>query len=222
MPDEGSWEAVDQYFAARLLLDDRSLNRVSIAAEAAGLPGISVSPLQAAFLAILTRAMPCRRVLEIGTLAGFSAIAMAQAMPRDGRLLTLEADPVHAEVARKNVEREGFSGIIEVRQGKALELLPEIQASQQHPFDLVFIDADKGGNADYFEWALKLTRTGALIIVDNVVRGGAVANTASRDASVVGVHRLTDMIAGDPRVQSTAIQTVGVKGYDGFLMAVVL
>lgn len=222
MNREQEWSAVDDYFAERLLPPDSALDASLEASNAAGLPEISVSPLQGAFLGILVRALGARRVLEVGTLGAYSAICMARALAPGGRLLTLEYDRKHVEVARKNIERAGLEDVIEVRAGRALDLLPKIAEAGEGPFDLVFIDADKGSNADYFDWALKLTRPGSLIIVDNVVRAGGVADPKSRDASVVGVRRLMDRIAGESRVSATAIQTVGHKGHDGLMFAVVL
>jgi predicted O-methyltransferase YrrM len=191
--------------------------------EAAGLPAISVSPPHGKFLNLLARVQGARNILEIGTLGGYSAIWLARALPPGGgRLITLEVDPLHAKVARANLARAGFANIAQVRLGRAIDTLPELEHEGAGPFDLVFIDADKPSNPDYFAWALKLSRRGTVIVVDNVVRKGAVANAASDDAAVQGVRRLNAMMAAEPRVSATAIQTVGVKGYDGFAVALVV
>ena len=187
----------------------------------AGLPAISVSPNQGRLLHILALSHGARNILEIGTLGGYSAIWLARALPPGGRLITLEADPHHAEVARANLARAGLAEVADVRLGKALDTLPQLAAEGHDPFDLVFIDADKVNTAAYFAWALKLTRRGSLIITDNVVRDGAVLDAASHDASVQGVRRFLEAMAAEPRVVATAIQTVGSKGYDGLAFAVV-
>ena len=169
----------------------------------------------------MSRQTKARTILEIGTLGGYSTIWLARALPPSGRLVTLEADPKHAEVARANIVRAGLADAVEVRVGQALDLLPQLAAESIPPFDLAFIDADKPSNAEYFAWALKLSRPGSLIIFDNVVRSGAVADAASEDPSVQGVRRLNAVLAAEPRVSATAIQTVGSKGYDGFAIALV-
>jgi predicted O-methyltransferase YrrM len=170
---------------------------------------------------LLALAVGARRILEIGTLGGYSTIWLARALPPGGQLVTLEVDPRHAEVARGNLARAGLAGLVEVRLGAALDTLPQLAAEAGGPFDLFFIDADKQSTPDYFTWALRLGRRGSLIIVDNVVRGGTVADAASDDPSVLGMRRAFEMIAAEPRVSATAIQTVGTKGYDGFLLALV-
>lgn len=215
------WDAVDEYLMGALLPDDTALTAALAASAAAGLPEIAVSPPQGALLAILARAVGAKRILEIGTLGGYSAICMARALPKGGRLVSLEVDPKHAEVARANIAAAGLADVAEVRLGRAIDALPKIAESGEGPFDFVFIDADKPSNAAYFDWAVKLARPGSLIIVDNVVRGGTVADARSRDASVAGAREALEMMGKDARVAATALQTVGLKGYDGFAIAVV-
>jgi predicted O-methyltransferase YrrM len=188
---------------------------------AAGLPAIHVSPSQGKMLHLLARALGARRILEIGTLGGYSTIWLARALPAGGRLVTLEADPRHASVARSNLARAGLSAAVEVRVGRALDLLPQLASEVGGPFDLIFIDADKAGYPDYFPWALKLSRRGSLIIADNVVRNGAVVDGSGADPGVAGVRRMNELVAGEARVSATVVQTVGGKGYDGFMLAVV-
>ena len=197
---------------------DAALDAALEASDAAGLPQISVSPAHGKLLWTFARLLSARRILEIGTLGGYSTIWLARGMAPGGRLVTLEAVEKHAAVARSNLARAGLSAVVDVRVGQALATLPSIAG----PFDLAFIDADKQNNAEYFRWALKLSRPGGLIIVDNVVREGAVIDAKSSNAAVQGVRRLNDLIARESRVSATAIQTVGVKGYDGFLVALVL
>jgi predicted O-methyltransferase YrrM len=197
---------------------DAALDAALEASDAAGLPRISVSPAHGKLLWTFARLLNARRILEIGTLGGYSTLWLARGLARDGRLITLEALEKHAKVARANIERAGLSSVVEVRVGQALATLPSLAG----PFDLTFIDADKQNNADYFSWALKLSRPGSLIVVDNVVREGAVIDARSRDAAVQGVRRLNELIAKERRVAATAIQTVGIKGYDGFAVALVL
>jgi len=200
---------------------DPALDAALQASAAAGLPPHNVSPTQGKLLALLARVQGARAILEIGTLGGYSAIWLARALPAGGHLVTLEADPRHAEVARANIAHAGVSDLVELRVGRALETLPHLAAEGRGPFDLVFIDADKPSNPEYFAWALTLTRRGSLIIADNVVRDGAVADAESTDSNVRGVRRFMDALAAEPRVSATAIQTVGSKGYDGFTLAVV-
>jgi predicted O-methyltransferase YrrM len=214
-----TWEAVDQYFLGKIIGQDAALEEAQRAAEVAGLPPISVTAAQGKLLHLLVRMLGARKVLEIGTLAGYSTIWMARALPPGGKLISLEYEPRHAEVARSNIERAGVSALIEVRVGEALKTLPALES--EGPFDLIFIDADKENNAGYFQWALKLSRPGSVIIVDNVVREGKVADPDSTDENVLGARRVVDLIATEPRVSATAIQTVGSKSYDGFLLAVV-
>ena len=212
------WADVDRYIAETLVQPDAALQAALDASDGAGLPAISVSPAHGKLLWLLARMVNARRILEIGTLGGYSAIWLARGLAAGGRLVTLEALEKHAAVARKNIARAGLADAVEIRVGQALDALPKLQA----PFDLTFIDADKQNNADYFRWALKLSRPGSVIVVDNVVREGAVIDARSRDASVLGVRRLNELIAAEPRVAATAIQTVGIKGYDGFAIALVL
>jgi predicted O-methyltransferase YrrM len=214
------WSAVESYITDLLVPPDPALEAALEASAAAGLPAINVAPTAGKLLQLLARIQGARAILEIGTLGGYSTIWLARALPAGGRLITLEADPKHAEVARENIARAGLAASVEVRVGKALETLPAVAAEGHGPFDLVFIDADKPSNPGYFAWAMRLTRPGSLIIVDNVVRDGKVADQASADPSVIGVRQLNELIAAEPRVSATAIQTVGSKGYDG--LAVIL
>ena len=217
-----SFALVDEFIHERLLPHDDALAAALAASEAAGLPAIAVSPSQGKLLHLLALAMGARRVLEVGTLGGYSAIWMARALPAGGTLVTLESDAKHAEVARANLARAGLASVAEVRLGPAIETLPKLAAESGAPFDLVFIDADKPSNPDYFAWALKLSRPGSLILVDNVVREGSVLDAASEDASVRGVRRLFEVLKNEPRVSATAIQTVGLKGWDGLVLARVM
>ncbi len=215
------WTAVDRYINELFVPPDLALDGALQAATAAGLPPISVSPSQGKLLHILALSCKARSILEIGTLGGYSTIWLARALPADGKLITLESDSKHADVARANLARAGFSKIVEVRLGKALDTLPQLASEKRPPFDLVFIDADKPNTAAYFEWAVKLTRPGSLIITDNVVRHGTVINAASKDDNVQGVRRFNAALAAERRVISTVIQTVGSKGYDGLAIAIV-
>lgn len=214
---EQLWTAVDAFFSEHLLPPDPVLDNAQATAAAAGLPQLAVSPNQGKLLNLLARLAQAKSVLELGTLAGYSTIWLGRALPPDGRLVTLEADPRHAAVAKQNIAAAGLASIVEVRTGAALDLLPSIDG----PFDLVFIDADKVNCPDYFQWALRLSRPGSVIITDNVVRGGAVADPSTTDGSVQGVQRMHELIAAEPRVEATAVQTVGSKGYDGFSLAYV-
>jgi predicted O-methyltransferase YrrM len=214
------WQAVDAYIGDRLVRQDAALEAALAASDAAGLPTISVSPAHGKLLHLLARLRGAKRILEIGTLGGYSTIWLARALPADGRLITLEYEPKHAEVARANIDRAGIGDRVEIRVGRALDTLPKLAAEGLEPFDLCFIDADKENNAAYFDWALKLARPGSLILVDNVVRDGRVVDAASTDASIQGVRRLFEAVAAEPRVDATAVQTVGIKGYDG--LAVIL
>lgn len=215
------WTAVGQYLADLLVPPDAALDAALAASEAAGLPAIAVAPNEGKLLHLLALMCGARTILEIGTLGGYSTIWLARALPPGGRLVTLELDPAHAEVARANVGRAGLAEVVEVRVGPALETLPRLAAEGRGPFDLVFVDADKGGYPDYLAWALRLTRRGSVIVADNVVREGVVADPASDDPNVRGVRRFLELLAAEPRVSATAVQTVGSKGYDGFAIAVV-
>ncbi|MGD0348892.1 MAG: O-methyltransferase [Verrucomicrobiota bacterium] len=216
------WTAVDHYFANLLVPPDPALEAALQASAAAGLPPIQVAPNQGKLLQLLAQARGARRILELGTLGGYSTIWLARALPAGGCLITLEMDPKCAEVARANIARAGLAAVVEVRLGRALDILPQLVAEGRGPFDLIFIDADKSRNPDYFPWALKLSRRGTLIIADNVVRKGAVTDAASNDPNVRGVRRFNELLAADPRMSATAIQTVGSKGYDGFVLALVI
>jgi predicted O-methyltransferase YrrM len=213
------WSAVDEYLEQSVVHEDEALRAARRAIADAGLPQISVAPNQGKLLYILARLQRARRILEIGTLGAYSTIWLARAAAPTGHVVTLEADPTHAEVARANLDRAGVGTLVDVRLGKALELLPGVASLA--PFDLVFIDADKPNIPDYFQWALKLTRPNGLIIVDNVVRDGALADATSTDPNVIGVRRLHELLHSEPRVSATTIQTVGSKGYDGLTLAIV-
>jgi len=217
----GLWTAVDGYIVDRLVSPDPALDAALEASAAAGLPAIHVTPNQGKLLNLLARIHGARRILEIGTLGGYSTIWLARALPAGGRLITLEADPHHAAVARANLDRAGVADRVELRLGLAADSLAELVASRAEPFDFTFIDADKENTATYFDFAVRLSRSGGLIIVDNVVRGGKVLDPATADASAAGIRRFLASIAADQRVTATAIQTVGSKGYDGFVLALV-
>jgi predicted O-methyltransferase YrrM len=217
--NQQTWTDVDRYLADLLAPHDPVLDAALDAAAAAGLPPIQVSATQGKLLHLLARIRGARRILEIGTLGGYSTIWLARALPPDGRLVTLEIDAHHAEVARHNLDRAGLAGQVDVRVGPAVDSLPALL--EEDPFDLVFIDADKPNNPVYLSLSLTLSRPGTVIVVDNVVRGGAVVDAASADANVIGVRRCLELLASDPRLDATALQTVGSKGYDGFAIAVV-
>jgi predicted O-methyltransferase YrrM len=216
------WTAVDQYINETLIPSDPVLDAALEASAAAGLPSIQVSPSQGKLLYLLARIQGARHILEIGTLGGYSTIWMARALPPGGHLLTLEADAKHAAVARANFVRAGLASVIELRFGPALDTLPRVATEGRGPFDLTFIDADKFTMAEYFEWALKLSRRGSVIVADNVIRHGGVVDAESKDADILGVRRFNEHLAKEPGVSATEIQTVGSKGYDGFALAVVL
>jgi predicted O-methyltransferase YrrM len=216
------WNAVDQYLSDLLQLSDSALEAALTASAAAGLPPISVTPTQGKLLHLLARTQQSRNILEIGTLGGYSTIWLARALPAGGRLITLESDPKHAEVARANIARAGLADVVELRTGRALETLPQIAVEGGGPFDLIFIDADKPATADYFAWALKLSRPGSLIIVDNVVRKGALVDAASEDPNVRGMRRFCEALAAEKRVSATVLQTVGSKGHDGLAIVLVM
>ncbi|MFH7029449.1 MAG: O-methyltransferase [Heteroscytonema crispum UTEX LB 1556] len=215
------WNAVDDYIIDLFVSSDPALDAALQASTDAGLPPHHVAPNQGKLLAILARSIGARSILEIGTLGGYSTIWLGRSLPSGGKLITLEANSKHAEVARNNIARAGLVEVVEVRVGRALDTLPQLAAEGREPFDLVFIDADKPNNTAYFEWALKLTRRGSLIIADNVVRDGAVIDANSDDKSVQAVQHFNTVLAAEPRVTATAIQTVGSKGYDGFAIALV-
>ncbi|MEW2529434.1 O-methyltransferase [Streptomyces sp. NPDC047071] len=219
MTTESTWAAVDTYFTDLLVPEDEALAHARRAGDAAGLPPISVTPTQGKLLHLLARLVPAHRILEIGTLAAYSTIWLARALPDDGRLITLEFAPAHAAVARANLAHAGLNKVAEVRTGPALDSLAALHAEGTAPFDLVFIDADKANNARYLEWSLKLTRPGGLIVLDNVVRSGGVADAASDDPATLGTREALELIASHPDLDGTAVQTVGAKGYDGFALA---
>jgi predicted O-methyltransferase YrrM len=221
------WTAVDGYIAEHLLTPDPVLDAVLAASDAAGLPPIAITPNQGKLLELLARIHHAHSILELGTLGGYSTIWLARALPADGRLITLERDPRYAEVASVNIANAGFSEIVELRVGSALATLPELHAEGAGSFDLIFIDADKQNYPGYLEWSLKLSRVGTLIVGDNVVRAGAILDPDADDPSfedggiAAGVRRFYELLAAEPRVSATAIQTVGTKGHDGFALALV-
>jgi len=215
------WTAVDRYITNLLVPVDPALEAAVEARARASLPPHEVSANQGKLLWLLARAQGARRILEIGTLAGYSTIWLARALPPGGLLVTLEADPEHAEVARANIARAGLENLVELRLGPALDTLPRLAAEPRGPFDLFFIDADKANHPRYLAWSLALSRLGSLIIADNVVRDGAVLDAKSRDANIQGVRRFLELLAVEPAVSATAIQTVGSKGHDGFAIALV-
>ncbi|WP_411573799.1 O-methyltransferase [Streptomyces fradiae] len=216
---QAGWTAVDAYLTDQLAPGDETLDAALAASDEAGLPKIAVAPNQGKLLHLLARVQGARTILEIGTLGGYSTIWLARALPPDGRLISLEYDPAHAELARLNLDRAGLNEVAAVRTGAALDTLPKLEAEGAGPFDLVFIDADKKNNPRYVEWALRLTRPGSVIVVDNVVRGGRVVDAESSDEAILGTREMFDLVARDPRLDATAIQTVGSKGYDGLLIA---
>ncbi|MGA9874599.1 MAG: O-methyltransferase [Solirubrobacteraceae bacterium] len=225
MPQE-LWSAIDRYIDEYLLPADPVLDAAIAASDAAGLPPIAITPNQGKLLELLVRIHGARTILELGTLGGYSTIWLARAIPEDGGLVTLERDPHYAEVARANIASAGLSQAVQIRIGPALQTLAALHAEGTGPFDLIFIDADKQNNPGYLEWSLKLSRPGTLIIADNVVRGGAILDPNGNDpqlgdSGVQGVRRFYEMLASDPRVNATVVQTVGAKGHDGFALAVV-
>lgn len=221
MSDTDLWTAVDEYINATLVGSDEALEAALRSSAEAGLPSIAVAPNQGKLLHLLARMVGARRILEVGTLGGYSAIWMARALPWGGRLVTLELEPHHAEVARANLERAGVGDAVEIRVGAAADTLRGMIASGEPTFDLVFIDADKQGGADYFQAALQLSHPGTAIVVDNVVRHGDILDAASTDPAVLGTRRLNEVMAAEPRVSVTEVQTVGLKGHDGFALALV-
>jgi predicted O-methyltransferase YrrM len=218
---QDQWTAVDRYIINSLVPPDPVLDAALATNAAAGLPLHDVAPNQGKLLQLLALLVGARMILEIGTLGGYSTIWLARALPVGGRLVTLEADPRHAEVARANIDRAGLADVVDMRVGPALDTLPQLEKEGIESFDLIFIDADKQNNPQYLSWALKLSRRGTLIIGDNVVRDGAVIDAASSDPVVQGLRRFFELLGDEPRLSATALQTVGSKGYDGFAMALV-
>lgn len=215
------FESVDHYISNLLGHEDDALITATRSLKEAGMPAISISPNQGKFLQVLALLCNAKNILELGTLAGYSTIWMARALPKDGKLITLEFDPKHAAVAQKNIERAGVAGQVQIKTGKALDILPQLHAEGAGPFDMIFIDADKPPYAEYFEWALKLSRPGTLIVVDNVIREGKVLNENSTDAAVNGAQRFNNVLGASSAVTATILQMVGVKEYDGMAIAVV-
>ena len=216
------WKEVDHYFAGLLAPGDAQLNAAVKANREARLPEIDVSPLQGKLLQLLVQITQAKRVLEIGTLGGYSTICMARALPKGGRIVTLEYEPRHAEVARTNLRNAGLLSRVDIRVGAALDSLPVLHAEKKGPFDFIFIDADKENNPQYLDWSLKMSRPGTVIVVDNVARHGTVIRAKSTEPDIVGTRRMLQLMAKNPRLSATALQTVGVKGLDGFAIAVVL
>lgn len=219
--EQPTWAAVDQYLVDLFVGRDEALTSALKANADAGLPGIDVAPNQGKLLMLIARLSGARNVLELGTLGGYSTVWLARGLPEDGRVVTLEAVPQHAEVARANVGRAGVGGRVDIRVGAALDTLPKLEAEQAGPFDVVFIDADKENYPHYLEWALKLTRPGSVIIGDNAIRKGHVIDADSDDENVRATRSFLELAAADPRLDATAVQTVGSKGWDGFLLAIV-
>jgi len=215
------FSSVDNYISNLLLAPDPALTGTEAAIEAAGIPSISVSPNQGKFLHILARLCQAKKILEVGTLGGYSTIWMARALPENGKLITLEIDPTHAAVAQKNIEGAGLKNIVDIRIGKAIDLLPELHSTGAGPFDMVFIDADKPPYAEYFQWAIKLSRPGTLIVTDNVIREGKVLDPDNNDPMVAGARRFNQALADSDAVTATIIQTVGSKEHDGMAIAIV-
>ncbi|MHB1782237.1 MAG: O-methyltransferase [Acidimicrobiales bacterium] len=219
---QASWAEIDHYIVEHLVPHDEALDAALDASTAAGLPPINVAPNQGALLGLLATMTGARDVLEIGTLGGYSTIWLARALQPGGHLVSLEASARHADVARANIARAGLADVVEVRVGPALATLPLLEAEGAGPFDMVFVDADKASNPEYFAWALRLARVGALVVVDNVVRQGRLVDATTSDPDILGTRRLFDVVAAEPRVRATAIQTVGSKGHDGVLVALVV
>jgi predicted O-methyltransferase YrrM len=216
------WTAVDEHLGSLLVQGDEALQNALKTSERAGLPPIQVSPVQGKWLHLLARSIKARRILEIGTLGAYSTIWLARALDAGGRLITLECEPLHVEVARANIRAAGLDPVVDLRMGPALETLPVLVSERAGPFDLIFIDADKVNTPAYFQWSLKLSRPGTVIIVDNVVRKGAIADPSSEDPAVQAMQKFLTMLSAEPRVSATALQMVGAKGYNGFVMALVL
>lgn len=216
------WTAVDNYLADLFLEQDFALKAALDSSKAAGLPTINVSPAQGKLLHLLARVQGARKILELGTLGGYSTIWLARALPSDGQLISLEIDPRHAEIARANIARAELANAVEIQVGRAADSMQKLLAKGRGPFDLIFIDADKPGYAEYLQWSLKLSRPGSLIVADNVVRKGAVADPASTDENVQGIRKFNEALAAEKRVTTTVIQTVGCKGYDGLALILVV
>jgi predicted O-methyltransferase YrrM len=216
------WTKVDEYINQITIKPDAALDAASASAVAANLPPISVTPAHGKLLHLIARAQGARRILEIGTLAGYSTIWLARAVLPNGHVITLESNEKHAQIARDNMLRAGLTGRVQIRVGPALETLPQLLAEKQQPFDFAFIDADRANLAEYFDWAVRLSRQGSVIVVDNIVRKGAVIDAVSDDVNVRGVRRFNERLAVDRRVTATMVQTVSSKGYDGFALAIVL
>jgi predicted O-methyltransferase YrrM len=214
-----TWTAVDEYVTGLLAPPDEALEAALRAGEAAGLPQIQVSPPQGKLLYLLAKTIGAKTVLEFGTLAGYSTIWLARALPADGRLISLEAEQRYAEVATASIAAAGLGEIVEVRVGPALDQLPQLDAERAGPFDLTFIDADKANTPGYFTWALEHSRPGSLIVADNVVRDGRLADAEDEEPAIAAQRRFHELLAAEPRVEATTIQTVGGKGYDGFSLA---
>ena len=219
---EEIWTAVENYVDGLLIPSDPVLDAAVAASEAAGLPDIAVTAGQGKLLHLIAHMQRACRILELGTLAGYSTIWLARALPEDGLLVTIEADKHHCEVARANVARADLGSLVELREGQALDVLPELAAEGLEPFDMVFIDADKENTEPYFRWALRLSRVGAVIVVDNVIREGKVADSGTDDRRAQAMRRFFEMLASEPRVTATTIQTVSSKGYDGFTLATIV
>ena len=224
MPEETKdiWKQVDQYFADALIAPGNGFNAAIENNRKADLPAIDVTPLQGKFLELLVRATGAKRILEIGTLGGYSTIWLARAIPEDGIVVTLELEPRHAQIAKQNIAAAGFADLVDVRVGPAAETLAALVKDRTAPFDFIFIDADKASYPEYLQLSLKLSRPGTLIVADNVVRDGKVIEPNHPDPNIQGVRRFTEMISAEPRVSATALQTVASKGYDGFIIAIVL
>lgn len=221
MTSKEQWAAVDHYLSDLLLPADPVLNSVLASSAAAGLPSINVSPTQGRLLNLMARMCGAKRILEIGTLGGYSTIWLARALPADGKLITLEAEPKHAEVAMANIERAGLAKKVEVRLGPAMQTLSHLVEQNSPLFDFIFIDADKPSYPDYLEWSLKLSRPGTVIVADNIIRDGAIIDPDHKDPRVQAVRKFNRMLGSHPRLEATALQTVGSKGYDGFAVALV-
>ncbi|NOV01016.1 O-methyltransferase [Paenibacillus planticolens] len=221
MNQSNTWEKVDQYITERLIPHDAVLEKALIANQQAGLPAYDVTPTQGKLLNLLAQMQGAKRILEIGTLGGYSTIWLARALPSGGQLVTLELDPVHAQVAAANLSLAQLSDMVELRVGDALEQLAQMDEEGVQPFDMIFIDADKPNNPNYLKWALHFSHPGTVIIGDNVIREGEIINEGSQDPRVQGVRQFYDLLAEEPKINATAIQTVGSKGYDGFVLGIV-